>query len=61
MFLLSVSKKDIEMILFINNYLLLLSLSTIKDHRVKGRQIGEASFKIHSYLQVTLKYLKAFS
>lgn len=59
MFLLSVSKKDIEMILFINNYLLLLS--TIKDHRVKGRQIGEASFKIHSYLQVTLKYLKAFS
>lgn len=59
MFLLSVSKKDIEMILFINNYLLLLS--TIKDHRVKGRQIGETSFKTHSYLQVTLKYLKAFS
>lgn len=43
MFLLSVSKKDMEMNQLLNKSLLLLNL--IKDQRAKGRQCNEALFK----------------
>lgn len=59
MLLLYVSKKKTEINLFINNSL--LHLSPNKNHRVKGRQIGKALFKILSHICKVHPNIQRFS